>query len=110
MAPPAAPSPALQTQGAFGRVRIRPDVLTFAGVSSASKQIRISQRGYSYAHFSYTSGGANCQPNATGVFSRFNARGEAVWLISPTAQVSHGCPLKFIGAGYRKAKLVVIVR
>jgi hypothetical protein len=97
-------------QSGFGKVTIRPDHITFLSLNSGPRHVRISQRGYSYGQFSYTSGGPFCRPNATGAFDNFNKRGEAVWSIYPSAQVAHGCSMKFSGAGNRKAKLFVTVK
>jgi hypothetical protein len=95
--------------GGFGKVIIRPDHITFLSLNGR-RHVRISQRGYSYGQFSYTSGGPFCQPNATGTFDKFNKRGEAVWSIYPAAHVPHGCSMKFLGAGNRKGKLFVTVK
>lgn len=109
ISPPTTSRPAVTTQSGFGQIRIRPNHITFLSVSSAPRHVRISQRGYSYGQFTYQSGGSFCQTNATGTFDGFNQRGEAVWSIFPTAQVTHGCPLRFSGAGNRKARLFVTV-
>jgi hypothetical protein len=97
-------------QSGFGKVTIQPDHITFLSLNSGPRHVRISQRGYSYGLFSYMSGGPFCQPNATGTFDKFNKRGEAVWSIYPSAQVPHGCAMKFFGGGNRKAKLFVTVK
>lgn len=110
VSPPATSRPALTAQSGFGKIRIQPDHITFLSVNSAARRVRISQRGYNYGQFSYTSGGSFCQPNATGSFDNFNRRGEAIWSIYPTAQVAHGCAMKFQGSGNRKAKLFVTVK
>lgn len=107
---PATLRPAPAAQSGFGKIRIKPDHITFSSVNSGPRHVRISQRGYSYGQFSYTSGGSFCQLNASGTFDKFNQRGEAVWSIYPTMQVAHGCPLRFLGAGNRKAKLFVTVK
>jgi hypothetical protein len=110
MSPSPTSRPALTAQSGFGKIRIKPNHITFSSVNSGPRHVRISQRGYSYGQFSYTSGGSFCQPNASGTFDNFNQRGEAVWSIYPTMQVAHGCPLRFLGAGNRKAKLFVTVK
>lgn len=106
--PPATLAPAQMALSGFGKVKIQPDHITFVGLNSGPRHVRISQRGYSYGLFSYMSGGPFCQANATGTFDNFNKRREAVWSIYPTSQGV--CSMKFFGAGNRKAKLLVTVK
>jgi len=110
VSPPAASSAALVEQSGFGRVRIRPNHITFVGLSGGQRKVRISQRGYSFGLFTYSSGGPFCQPNATATLDGFDQSGAAIFSIYPTAQVAHGCPMKFLGAGNRKARLFVTVQ
>lgn len=110
-APPASrPSLIAQSGSAIGKVRIRPDHITFASVYSGPRRVRLSQRGYAYGPFSYVVVGSSCRPNATALFKGYNKRGETLWAIYPTASVPHGCPLEFLGADNRTAKLFVSVK
>ena len=112
MSTPVSSRPSLMAQSGsgIGKVRIQPNHITFASVYSGPRKVRISQRGYAYGPFSYVVVGNSCRANASAGFQGYNQRGETLWSIYPTAQVAHGCPLEFFGAGNRKARLFVSVK